>query len=148
MYPAAGVLPPFDADQALRLARETFAIEAAALLGLSERLDQRFAKAVQKMLHIPGRVVVMGMGKSGHIGRKMAATLASTGTAALFVHTAEAIHGDLGMIVAGDAVLASVKAHLAPAFAAHAVGMTLQVHEGAPVYEGKHNNLAAHLTPA
>ena len=106
MYPAAGALPPFDADQALRLARETFAIEAAALLGLSERLDGRFAQAVQKMLQIPGRVVVMGMGKSGHVGRKIAATLASTGTPAMFVHPAEASHGDLGMVTAHDVVLA------------------------------------------
>lgn len=106
MTPAAGALPPFDADQALRLARETFAIEAAALLGLGQRLDARFARAVQKMLYIPGRVVVMGMGKSGHVGRKIAATLASTGTPALFVHPAEASHGDLGMVTAHDVVLA------------------------------------------
>jgi arabinose-5-phosphate isomerase len=106
MYPAAGVLPPFDADQALRLARETFAIEAAALLGLGQRLDVRFAHAVHKILQIPGRVVVMGMGKSGHVGRKIAATLASTGTPAMFVHPAEASHGDLGMVTAHDVVLA------------------------------------------
>ena len=106
MYPAAGALPPFDADQALRLARETFAIEAAALLGLSARLDARFAQAVHKILQIPGRVVVMGMGKSGHVGRKIAATLASTGTPAMFVHPAEASHGDLGMVTAHDVVLA------------------------------------------
>ena len=106
MYPVAGALPPFDADQALRLARETFAIEAAALLGLSDRLDERFAQAVQKILQIPGRVVVMGMGKSGHVGRKIAATLASTGTPAMFVHPAEASHGDLGMVTAHDVVLA------------------------------------------
>ena len=103
---AAGVLPPFDADQALRLARETFAIEAAALLGLSQRLDARFAQAVQKILHTSGRVVVMGMGKSGHVGRKIAATLASTGTPAMFVHPAEASHGDLGMVTGHDVVLA------------------------------------------
>ena len=106
MYPAAGALPPFDADQALRLARETFAIEAAALLGLGQRLDARFAQAVQQILHISGRVVVMGMGKSGHVGRKIAATLASTGTPAMFVHPAEASHGDLGMVTAHDVVLA------------------------------------------
>ena len=106
MYPAAGALPPFDADQALRLARETFAIEAAALLGLGARLDARFAQAVHKILQIPGRVVVMGMGKSGHVGRKIAATLASTGTPAMFVHPAEASHGDLGMVTAHDVVLA------------------------------------------
>ena len=96
----------FDADQALRLARETFDIEAAALRALGQRVDDRFAQAVQKMLRIPGRVVVMGMGKSGHIGRKIAATLASTGTPALFVHPAEASHGDLGMVTAQDLVLA------------------------------------------
>ena len=106
MYPAAGALPTFDADQALRLARETFAIEAAALLGLGARLDARFAQAVHKILQIPGRVVVMGMGKSGHVGRKIAATLASTGTPAMFVHPAEASHGDLGMVTAHDVVLA------------------------------------------
>jgi arabinose-5-phosphate isomerase len=103
---AAGVFLPFDADQALRLARETFAIEAAALLGLGQRLDAHFAQAVQKILQIPGRVVVMGMGKSGHVGRKIAATLASTGTPAMFVHPAEASHGDLGMVTAHDVVLA------------------------------------------
>ena len=97
---------PFDADQALRLARETFDIEAAALLRLGQRLDARFAQAVQKILLTPGRVVVMGMGKSGHVGRKIAATLASTGTPALFVHPAEASHGDLGMVTAQDLVLA------------------------------------------
>ncbi|WP_027994591.1 KpsF/GutQ family sugar-phosphate isomerase [Simplicispira psychrophila] len=106
MTPAAGVLPPFDADQALRLARETFAIEAAALLRLGQCLDARFAQAVEKILQIPGRVVVMGMGKSGHVGRKIAATLASTGTPAMFVHPAEASHGDLGMVTAQDVVLA------------------------------------------
>ena len=106
MYPAAGALPPFDADQALRLARESFAMESAALLGLSARLDARFAQAVHKILQIPGRVVVMGMGKSGHVGRKIAATLASTGTPAMFVHPAEASHGDLGMVTAHDVVLA------------------------------------------
>ena len=106
MIPVAGALPPFDADQALRLARQTFAIEAAALLRLGECLDMRFAQAVQKILQIPGRVVVMGMGKSGHVGRKIAATLASTGTPAMFVHPAEASHGDLGMVTAHDVVLA------------------------------------------
>jgi arabinose-5-phosphate isomerase len=106
MHPASGVSRPFDADQALRLARETFGIEAAALRALGDRVDSRFAQAVQTMLQIQGRVVVMGMGKSGHIGRKIAATLASTGTPALFVHPAEASHGDLGMVTAQDLVLA------------------------------------------
>jgi arabinose-5-phosphate isomerase len=96
----------FDPDRALALARETLDIEAAALHGLRERLDARFAQAVTRMLGVRGRVVVMGMGKSGHIGRKIAATLASTGTPAMFVHPAEASHGDLGMIKAVDLVLA------------------------------------------
>ncbi len=96
----------FDPDRALALARETLDIEAAALHGLRERLDARFAQAVTCMLGVRGRVVVMGMGKSGHIGRKIAATLASTGTPAMFVHPAEASHGDLGMIKAVDLVLA------------------------------------------
>ena len=72
--------PPFDTAQALRLARETFEIEAAALTGLAARVDERFAQAVQMVLATTGRLVVMGMGKSGHVGRKIAATLASTGT--------------------------------------------------------------------
>jgi arabinose-5-phosphate isomerase len=97
---------PFSADQALRLARETFDIEAAALHGLAARVDQRFAQAVQMVLDSTGRVVVMGMGKSGHVGRKIAATLASTGTPAFFVHPAEASHGDLGMVTGADLVLA------------------------------------------
>jgi arabinose-5-phosphate isomerase len=104
MTPAA--LCPFDPDQILRLARETFDIEAAALTGLAARLDARFVQAVQRVLQTTGRVVVMGMGKSGHIGRKIAATLASTGTPAFFVHPAEASHGDLGMVTADDLVLA------------------------------------------
>jgi len=96
----------FDAAQALRLAQETFDIEAAAILGLKARTGEAFGRAVQAMLAVRGRVVVMGMGKSGHIGRKIAATLASTGTPAMFVHPAEASHGDLGMIKGVDLVLA------------------------------------------
>jgi arabinose-5-phosphate isomerase len=96
----------FDRDRALRLAQETFDIEAAAVLGLKARTGEAFARAVQTMLAVRGRVVVMGMGKSGHIGRKVAATLASTGTPAMFVHPAEASHGDLGMIAKGDVILA------------------------------------------
>ena len=90
----------------LQLARETLDIEAAALLQLKDRLDERFVKAVNMVLAVQGRVVVTGMGKSGHIGRKIAATLASTGTPAMFVHPGEASHGDLGMIKAVDVVLA------------------------------------------
>jgi arabinose-5-phosphate isomerase len=96
----------FDPAQALRLARETFDIEAAAVLGLKTRTNEAFAKAAEAMFNVRGRVVVMGMGKSGHIGRKIAATLASTGTPAMFVHPAEASHGDLGMIKPIDLVLA------------------------------------------
>ena len=95
-----------DAEQVLDLARKTFEIEAAAVLGLAQRLGGEFVQAVELVLACPGRVVVMGMGKSGHIGRKIAATLASTGTPAMFVHPAEASHGDLGMITAQDVVLA------------------------------------------
>ena len=91
--------------QTLQLARETLDIEAAALLGLKAKLDERFLKAVDMMLGVQGRVVVTGMGKSGHIGRKIAATLASTGTPAMFVHPGEASHGDLGMIKTVDVVL-------------------------------------------
>ena len=96
----------FNPDQALQLARETLDIEAQALIGLKSRLDHRFSQAVQMMLNVKGRVVVTGMGKSGHIGSKIAATLASTGTPAMFVHPGEASHGDLGMIKAVDVVLA------------------------------------------
>jgi arabinose-5-phosphate isomerase len=96
----------FNPDQALQLARETLDIEAEALMGLKSRLDARFSEAVQMMLNVKGRVVVTGMGKSGHIGSKIAATLASTGTPAMFVHPGEASHGDLGMIKAVDVVLA------------------------------------------
>jgi arabinose-5-phosphate isomerase len=99
-------LPPFDAARALRLAQETFDIEAAAVQGLKARTGEGFARAVLAMLQVRGRVVVMGMGKSGHVGRKVAATLASTGTPAMFVHPGEASHGDLGMIKSIDLVLA------------------------------------------
>jgi arabinose-5-phosphate isomerase len=104
--PRASASGGFDPAQALRLAQETFDIEAAAVLGLKARTNEGFAQAVELMLGVRGRVVVMGMGKSGHIGRKMAATLASTGTPAMFVHPAEASHGDLGMIKPVDLVLA------------------------------------------
>ena len=99
-------LRPFDATRALRLARETCETEAAALHATGLRLDERFAQAVQRMLQVSGRAVVMGIGKSGHVGRKIAATLASTGTPAFFVHPAEASHGDLGMVTPQDLVLA------------------------------------------
>jgi arabinose-5-phosphate isomerase len=81
-------------------------MEAEAILALIPRLDARFDRAVDLLFHCGGRVVVAGMGKSGLIGRKIAATLASTGTPAYFLHPAEGVHGDLGMVARGDAVLA------------------------------------------
>jgi|BEDMetMinimDraft_2_1075160.scaffolds.fasta_scaffold01167_5 arabinose-5-phosphate isomerase len=92
-------------DEDIAAARAVLAAEAAGLEALAASLDGAFSAAVARLAAIEGRVVVSGMGKSGHIARKIAATLASTGTPALFVHPAEASHGDLGMIVPGDAVL-------------------------------------------
>ncbi|HSI48162.1 MAG TPA: KpsF/GutQ family sugar-phosphate isomerase [Ideonella sp.] len=97
---------PFDAERALSLARETLTIEADALLALRGQIDGAFVQAMQAMLDTRHRVIVMGMGKSGHVGRKIAATLASTGTPAFFVHPGEASHGDLGMVTPGDVVIA------------------------------------------
>ena len=96
----------YDPARALQLAARTFEIEAQALLGLAARQGEGFTRSVLAMLECRGRVIVMGMGKSGHVGRKIAATLASTGTPAFFVHPAEASHGDLGMLMSGDVVLA------------------------------------------
>ncbi|MGC8731677.1 MAG: KpsF/GutQ family sugar-phosphate isomerase [Halothiobacillaceae bacterium] len=93
-------------DRLLGLARAVLDTEAAALVRLNARLDQAFVRACELMLACQGRVVVTGMGKSGHIGGKIAATLASTGTPAFFVHPGEASHGDLGMITRQDVVLA------------------------------------------
>lgn len=90
----------------LQWGRQALAIEAAAISEVSASLGMEFTAAADALLACRGRVIVMGMGKSGHIGRKIAATLASTGTPAFFVHPAEAAHGDLGMIMDGDAVLA------------------------------------------
>jgi arabinose-5-phosphate isomerase len=87
-------------------ARRVLRIEAEAISRLIERVDENFDRAIELILHCPGRVVVTGMGKSGHIGNKIAATLASTGTPALFLHPAEGIHGDLGMVTRGDVVIA------------------------------------------
>jgi len=100
---AALALSPVDD---IEVARSVLAAEAAGLRALAASLDHRFAAAVERLAACTGRVVVSGMGKSGHVGRKIASTLASTGTPALFVHPGEASHGDLGMIVPGDAVLA------------------------------------------
>jgi arabinose-5-phosphate isomerase len=91
---------------ALELARRVLAIEADAVHALIERLDERFLAALELIASRSGRVVVSGIGKSGHIARKIASTMASTGTPAYFVHAAEASHGDLGMIEAGDVFIA------------------------------------------
>jgi arabinose-5-phosphate isomerase len=97
---------PLSDAHILALAHETLEIEAQAVLQLQRQLSSSFVQAVKAILKVPGRVVVMGMGKSGHVGRKITATLASTGTPAMFVHPAEASHGDLGMVTANDLVLA------------------------------------------
>ena len=94
-----------DAKRALALAREVLDTEARAITALAKRLSKPFVNAVQLVLDCRGRVVVSGIGKSGHVARKLAATLASTGTPAFFVHSAEAGHGDLGMITPADVVV-------------------------------------------
>src|SRR5687768_13939458 len=93
-------------ESVLELARRVLAIEADAVRALIERLDQRFVAAVSLIAERRGRVVVSGIGKSGHIARKIASTLSSTGTPAYFLHPAEANHGDLGMIESGDVFIA------------------------------------------
>lgn len=98
--------PEFSAEAVLASARRTFSIEAQAIENLTGRLGPAFTTAVRLLLECRGRVVVSGIGKSGHIARKIAATLASTGTPAFFVHAAEAVHGDLGMITAQDVIIA------------------------------------------
>ena len=92
-------------SKALELGRQVLRIEAEAVLALSDRINGSFLQALTLILNCHGRVIVSGIGKSGHIGRKIAATLASTGTPAFFVHPAEASHGDLGMITAEDVVI-------------------------------------------
>lgn len=96
----------FDAEAALSLAQRVLTIEANAVVAMRDRLDQQFTDAMTLILACRGRVVVSGMGKSGHIGGKIAATLASTGTPAFFVHPGEASHGDLGMITHEDVCIA------------------------------------------
>src|SRR5580698_8417406 len=98
--------PADDTEQLLTSARRALGIEARAVEGLLARVDERFSAACRLCLGCKGRVVVTGMGKSGHVARKIAATLASTGTPAFFMHPAEAGHGDLGMITRTDVVLA------------------------------------------
>jgi arabinose-5-phosphate isomerase len=94
-----------DSNALKKLARAVIETEAAAVAGLTKRIDDAFVAACQIILDCQGRIVVLGMGKSGHIAGKIAATLASTGTPAFFVHPAEASHGDLGMITSEDVVL-------------------------------------------
>ena len=96
----------FSPERAQELGRQTLRIEAAAVEALQGRIDDQFAAAFALILESKGRLIVSGMGKSGHIGRKIAATMASTGTPAYFVHPAEASHGDLGMITRDDVLLA------------------------------------------
>jgi arabinose-5-phosphate isomerase len=98
--------PLLDATALVRSAQAVITIEAEAITALHDRIDANFLRACQLMFECPGRVVVSGMGKSGHVARKIAATLASTGTPSFFVHPAEASHGDLGMITQKDVVLA------------------------------------------
>jgi arabinose-5-phosphate isomerase len=106
----ARIAPPatieLNPDNILRSARTVIATEAAAIHALEPRIGQNFVEACRLILACKGRVIVSGMGKSGHVARKIAATLASTGTPAFFVHPGEASHGDLGMILPQDVVLA------------------------------------------
>jgi len=95
-----------ESDRLLERAREVLRIEADAVRALAERVDERFADACRLILACRGRVVVSGMGKSGHVARKIAATLASTGTPSFFMHPGEASHGDLGMITSDDVLVA------------------------------------------
>jgi arabinose-5-phosphate isomerase len=91
--------------EGLAVARRLLQIEADAVRSLESRVDESFAKAVDLLTKVTGRVFITGMGKSGHVGRKMSATLASTGTPSVFLHPTEAAHGDLGMVTHGDAVI-------------------------------------------
>src|SRR3990167_8872039 len=95
-----------DSAKILRCARDVLDIEAKGILSLSDRLDENFVRAVDILSGCKGKVVVTGLGKSGLIGRKIAATFSSTGTPSLFLHATEGIHGDLGMIMKEDVVLA------------------------------------------
>ena len=106
-----------DAEKFLATARQVALDEARALEALAESFDERFAEAAQMILSATGRIIISGIGKSGHIGHKIAATLASTGTPAHFVHPAEASHGDLGMLSKGDVVLAISNSGEAPELA-------------------------------
>ncbi|HTM62742.1 MAG TPA: KpsF/GutQ family sugar-phosphate isomerase [Burkholderiales bacterium] len=106
MIKAARLSKKTSETSALELARNVLTIEADAVRALAERLDERFVAAIELIAGRSGRVVVSGIGKSGHIARKIASTMASTGTPAYFVHPAEASHGDLGMVEEGDVFIA------------------------------------------
>lgn len=106
MIKAARLPKKASETSALELARRVLAIEADAVRALADRLDERFTAAIDLIAGRSGRVVVSGIGKSGHIARKIASTMASTGTPAYFVHPAEASHGDLGMVEEGDVFIA------------------------------------------
>lgn len=93
-------------NEILAIGRNTIVTEARALAVVESRLDERFVSAVETISSCRGRLIITGMGKSGHVGRKIAATLTSTGTRAIFLHAAEALHGDLGVIAPEDVVLA------------------------------------------
>ena len=95
-----------ETESGLASAQQVLRLEAAGIEALAHSLDDTFTRALDLLANVTGRVIVSGMGKSGHVARKVAATLASTGTPASFVHPAEASHGDLGMITENDAVIA------------------------------------------
>ena len=103
---ARGSAPARGAARHLARARRVFAVEIDALRGVGARLGDEFARSVELLLAVRGKVVVTGLGKSGHVAHKIASTLASTGTSAFFMHPAEAVHGDLGMLARDDAVIA------------------------------------------
>ena len=105
---------PSDPAALIAAGRRTIDIETRAVAGLAERIGPDFARACRLCLAATGRVVVTGLGKSGHVGSKIAATLASTGTPSFFLHAAEANHGDLGMISRGDVVIVVAGAFKAP----------------------------------
>jgi len=92
-------------DNSLQIARDVFRIEAAAVAGLAERLDERFLQAIELIFSCTGRIIITGIGKSGLVGKKIAATLSSTGTPSLFLHSAEGLHGDLGVVLKEDVII-------------------------------------------
>lgn len=96
---------PCNYDDLIASAKNTLSIQGQALIGLSERIDQQFSQAVEMILNCRGRTIICGMGKSGIVGKKIAATLASTGTPSFFMHPGEAFHGDLGMVQEDDALI-------------------------------------------